>query len=473
VLLATNFVVRNVWMIKCVMSVGGSNTLYINTMAELVTPPIENSGIRRTQKSADAAFGINLQMPVLSGIDPGRRPGDFGLFGSQVCIRKQDQSVLCLEAAPQPDTWADVVARGNDSGSSVTVTGSLTMITNQSNINPVNVLTVNKVTGVGAPSGSTAPEGSLVFNDDDTSLYFQNGAGWTKIDSGGAGDWNAVLNNGAASGNVDPIISTDREITYQTGIRIGGAGSSVVGTGIGSIAIGATANASGDTSIAFGSGAISSGSVSVSVGSAASATQTNSLALGSGSNSNHTSSVALGIGSITTEANQIRLGSASQYVSAPAYLESGLTSGARLTTPSTSISSGAEANVAWNTLVFDNFRSGTSSYIIAGVPTFFMRLQPNAYYAVSAYINGTYNNPVIVTSVLNIALIYESAGPVAFAGKSITVGATTSSISVSISGMIQTGNTATRLLYVRAGVGISTGATLNISSGFFTALRIS
>jgi hypothetical protein len=72
-----------------------------------------NTGIRRTEKVADGGFLSSLQMPILtSAMEPGRRPGNFGLFGDQVCVHKQDHSVLCLSGLPTLDNWADVVARG-------------------------------------------------------------------------------------------------------------------------------------------------------------------------------------------------------------------------------------------------------------------------------------------------------------------------------------------------------------------------
>jgi len=406
-------------------------------------------------------------MPLLvSETKPGRRPGDFGISGNKLCIRKQDQSILCLEpfVPPVPDNWADVVARGNNSGGSITVTGSLSMITAQTNSDPTNVLTVNTVTGAGAPTGTSATPGSLVFNDDDGKMYYQDGTGWITFDTSPSENWNEVLSNAPPStGPIDPIISTNREITYETGIRIGGNNTNVIGAGATSIAIGATANAPGAVAVALGFDTEAIGGASVSIGTGSEATQDNATALGTAARAIHASSSAVGVGATTTVENQIRLGTASQYVSVPAYLESGLTSGVGLFGPAVvAPADGTIVFASWAGKDWENFRPGTAQYVSV-LPSISITLGPNAYYMVTAYINGSMSAGTgdILAGIVQDASTVIAADVVYKNG--------TQAVAISLSAVVRTTGAAS---IIRVRVQSVGAGDVTINNGRFSVLRV-
>jgi hypothetical protein len=76
----------------------------------------ENFAVQTLTQADDGVFLANLKMPLLNTLgQPGRRPGDFGLFANTVYVRLADQSVIALGAAA-PQTWAQTLALGNVSG---------------------------------------------------------------------------------------------------------------------------------------------------------------------------------------------------------------------------------------------------------------------------------------------------------------------------------------------------------------------
>lgn len=76
----------------------------------------ENFAVQTLTQADDGVFLANLKMPLLNTLgQPGRRPGDFGLFANTVYVRLADQSVIALGTAT-PQTWAQTLALGNVSG---------------------------------------------------------------------------------------------------------------------------------------------------------------------------------------------------------------------------------------------------------------------------------------------------------------------------------------------------------------------
>jgi hypothetical protein len=295
-------------------------------------------------------------------------------------------------------------------------------------------------------------------------MYYQDGTGWITFDTSPSENWNQVLSNAPPStGPIDPIISTDREITYETGIRIGGNNTNVIGAGTTSIAIGATANASGAVAVALGLATEATGGASVSIGSGSEATQNNTVAIGASARAIHESSSAVGVGATTTAANQIRLGTASQYVSVPAYLESGLTSGVGLFGPAAvAPSDGTVVFASWAGKDWENFRPGTTQYATF-MPTISIALGPNAYYIVTAYINGSMS----ALSGNVVGGLEQDASTILAAD--VVYKNNTQAVAMSISSVVRTGGAVSNIRIRVQSVG---AGDVTITTGRFSVLRI-
>jgi len=411
-------------------------------------------------------------MPDISS-EPGQSPGSFGIFKDVVKVRQQDQSILVLGVIPLPsDTWANVVTRGSNSGQSITVTGSLEMISTQTNSDPKNVLTVNSVPGI--PEGVSAPQGSIVYNEPGKTMFVKTtGFDWEAFDVSNQ-NWNQTLGVGLSTGNIDPIITMDREIIYDTGIKISGDFNKVISASTTSAAIGSITDSSGTDSVCLGPSSKSLGNKSVAIGVLSRAQESGSTALGRSAKSLHQNSTALGNDSETTISNQIRLGTASQYVSVPGYIQSGLTEGGTLISPDGTWSVGATSpqTVVWETVVTNNARTAPN-YAVPNSSV--LTLHGDAYYYCSVTLLGTFIATTTLDAYIEVGLkLTDGGSSQVIAQEAYWITVATASVTFELTAVFRASSSGATISFQGQQRGAEgTGQFLFLDSGFFSVFRIS